>query len=148
MVVYNLEESVGFLLNRTLRKFNNVLNLKFKEYDITTEQYVVLLRMDTGDQGVTPKDLACRTEKDQANITRILDQLERKGLIKRSANALDRRSLKIYLTDTGLFLRRQLMPVEDKVNSQALSGLTTDQVDLFKAVLNQITKNMTAENIE
>lgn len=106
-----LEDSFGFLINHAGRRMSQLLTLHFQAYDITTEQWTVLHRLAEQD-GISQKELARRTEKDQTNITRILDHLQRKGLIERRANASDRRSFLTYITDKGRGLDQTLVPIE------------------------------------
>lgn len=45
---YTLEQSVGFMLGFTHRKAVALLAMRFKPYDITTEQFSVLFNVDRG----------------------------------------------------------------------------------------------------
>src|SRR3546814_19143622 len=67
---------------------------------LTFSQYVTLKKLAIGSTGVT--DLARAAELNPGAMTRLLDRLEAKGLVVRTADPTDRRALNIDLTDAGL----------------------------------------------
>lgn len=135
------DDSIGFLINRTGRKISHFLMGYFHQYDITTEQWGVLNKLGEED-GISQKDLAKRVEKDQTNVTRILDQLERKGLIMRMPNKEDRRSFLTYLTDEGRSVIKKLAPIEEEALSIATSQIPAEKLTELRQILIQITENI------
>ena len=132
-----LDESIGFQLSRATRKISQLLSSRFEPYGVTTEQFATLQRLAERD-GVSQKELASRAEKDQTNMTRILDQLERKGLIVRRPNAEDRRSFLIYSTEKGNRLAAELAPLERATLDALLEGLPDDRIEAFRAALSHL----------
>lgn len=137
----NLDNSLGFLLNRTNIRMKNTLLHKFKDYNITPEQWAVLNRLWVRD-GVSPKELAELTSKDQPTTVRILAKLEGKGFITRKVNPQDNRSFLIYLTPKGKSAKDILVPLALEALDIAISGIDKEQIEITKAVLNQIYKNL------
>jgi len=135
-----LDDSIGFLLSRTTRKLTQRLNARFEPYGVTTEQFAVLQRLAERD-GVSQKELAARVEKDQTNVTRILDQLERKRLVVRERSEEDRRSFVLRITDQGRTLSEALAPVERETIREALGGLSDERIAALRDALNQIWSN-------
>lgn len=133
----NLEDSFGFILNNTGRRVTQLLNLHLQPHEITTEQFSLLHRLNEQD-GISQKELAKRVGKDQTNITRILDQLERKGLAIRKPNQEDRRSFLAYVTDEGRALDAILVPIEQEVIRQVLADLSEEDVRHLKTLLTRI----------
>ncbi len=82
------EHLYGQMVSRTSRALIRYLTAHFKEDDITPEQWTVLKRLGEED-GITQKELALVTDKDQATLTKILDLLERKKLVRRGKNKED-----------------------------------------------------------
>lgn len=134
-----LDHSFGFILNHAGRRMTQLLSLHFQPYDMTTEQWVVLHRLACED-GISQKMLAIRAEKDQTNITRILDQLERKGLVERRANENDRRSFLTFITDQGRAMNDILSPIEQQLITTLLSGFTEEQATQLRELLLQLTQ--------
>ncbi|OME84085.1 hypothetical protein BK120_13355 [Paenibacillus sp. FSL A5-0031] len=133
-------QSVGYMLSNTGRKLNLRLHQLFQDYDVTPEQWSLLMYLDEHD-GMTHKDLAQRSDKDPANITRLVDQLERKALVRRVANPNDRRSQLLYLTANGRTCSNELAPIEEKFVAQLLTDISEDEIQSFKKFMAKITKN-------
>ncbi|AQS58162.1 MarR family winged helix-turn-helix transcriptional regulator [Desulforamulus ferrireducens] len=138
---FSIEDSLGFIMNRTNTKLKNELLQRLKPYDVTPEQWAVLNRLWER-EGLSPKELAELTSKDQPNIARILDKLEKKGLITRQTNPDDNRSFLIYLTDRGRELKDELIPLALAVLNKALRGIEQEQVKELKLLLNRIYTNL------
>lgn len=137
---FNLDDSVGYLINIVAGKLKNQLNRRFTAFDITSEQWAVLNRLWEKD-GVTQKDLAEKTFKDQANIGRILDKLEKKELIRRCVDTEDRRVLIVFLTQEGLKLRKELIPLASEVLNLAQKDISEKEVKVLETVLKKILRN-------
>ncbi|TXK78371.1 MarR family winged helix-turn-helix transcriptional regulator [Paenibacillus sp. N3.4] len=144
-----IDHSIGFMLNHAGRRMTQLLTSYYEPYEITTEQWSVLNRLAEED-GINQKLLAIRAEKDQTNMTRILDQLERKGLVERSANAEDRRSFLIHITTQGRALNDILLPIEKKVIDSLLQGFSEEQEANLRKLLSQLTNraNELIKNME
>ena len=69
----------------------------YYDYDISPEQWSLIFRV-VEKSGLTQKELSDTTYKDQANITRSIDRLEQKGLLRRAPNASDRRIINLFPT--------------------------------------------------
>lgn len=136
-----VDDSVGFIVSRTDAKMKNYLHQKFKSLDITTEQWGLLARLRV-ETGISQKELSDKSCKDQPNITRILDKLEEKGLIRREANPDDRRGFLVFLSESGARLRKKAVPIVQASLSQALKGFTEEETTLLKTLLNRIFDNL------
>lgn len=82
------------------RQLNAQLTL---EHGLTLSDFEVLLRLSRSpDQRMRRVDLADQVFLSASGVTRLLDGLERQGLVERAACASDRRVVYAVLTDTGL----------------------------------------------
>lgn len=140
-----VDDYIGFILNNASRKWSQFTTNFLKIYDITSEQAGIIRRLGE-EEGISQKNLSKRMEKDQTNVTRILDQLERKGLVRREANLEDRRSVLTYLTDKGKEINENIIPTELEIMDIALKGLSEEKMILFKDIINQIVENITMYN--
>ncbi|MDF9408799.1 MAG: Transcriptional regulator SlyA [Pelotomaculum sp. PtaB.Bin013] len=112
-----------------------------KPYDITPEQWGlinILFRKD----GISQKELSEKSFKDQPTITRILDNLEAKGMIERKINREDRRTFMIFLTNEGRDLRDKLLPIAEKTLQKVLTGFKEEEIEQLKIWLNKIYNNL------
>jgi DNA-binding MarR family transcriptional regulator len=72
----------------------------------------------------------------------MLDKLEIKGLVKRSAKENDRRAYLITITPEGKKLRDLLLKMGDAVMNKALNGLTEKQTEELSNMLQLIYENL------
>ncbi|WP_337099782.1 MarR family winged helix-turn-helix transcriptional regulator [Paenibacillus sp. YIM B09110] len=135
------KQSVGYMISNTGRKLNQSLQQQFHQSDVTPEQWTLLMTLDEKD-GISHKELAQRSEKDPANITRLVDQLEKKGLVRRAAHPNDRRSLLLHLTDLGRSAAHMLAPIEAAYVRQIVSGISPEEIQLFMQFMNKVNRNI------
>ncbi|MGG4169521.1 MarR family transcriptional regulator [Rossellomorea vietnamensis] len=137
------DESIGLYTSHTVKNIIRFLTLHLKDFDVTPEQWTVLKRLAEQD-GISQKELAKRSEKDQPTLTRILDILERKKLIYKEKNSEDRRSFLIFITEKGMKAKEELSPfIEDLYEDTILKGISEEELEVYKSVLSQINANMT-----
>lgn len=144
----NPEETIGFVAYRTSLSMKQYLLKNFKEngFDITVEQWGVMYRIFKND-GLSQNQIAEKSFKQGPNITRIIDDLEEKGLVLRSPDANDRRKYLLFLTDKGSADVMRLMSLLEKVKAGFSEGIS--QEDMFKTieVLNKIYHNINSKEV-
>ncbi|WP_127532865.1 MarR family winged helix-turn-helix transcriptional regulator [Paenibacillus kobensis] len=135
------EDSIGYLIVNTGRKMSHNLTQLFQSHHLTSEQWSLLLTLHNEDK-ISQKELADRTEKDPANVTRIVDQLERKGLVSRQPNPEDRRSYFMHITPAGRAAAVDLIPVENQFVADMLSGIPDTEIEAFRAFMGKLNRNI------
>ncbi len=142
-VFFPLENSLGFIMYRTALQMKAALQRRFKQegYDITTEQWSILLSLWERD-GRTQQEIADKTAKNKANITRFVDDLERSGYLTRTPDPRDRRKYTVYLTERGRDLRTRLMPIVLDVWKSFSNGISAEDLATTKSTLNRIFENI------
>ncbi len=138
---FRLEESLGFILNKTNTKLKNQLFQRFKEDDITPEQWSVLTCL-WQQEGVSPKELADLIYKDKPNTNRILEKLQAKELILRKLHPTDRRAYQIYLTERGWAIKDKLIAKVTQLQDEVTAGMEQAQVEEMKRLLNHMYANL------
>jgi DNA-binding MarR family transcriptional regulator len=132
------QQEVFLNLWRTYDRLRALEEELFGDYDLTPQQYnaLRLLRAEHPD-GLPTLTLAARLVSRAPDITRMLDKLERRGLIARVRPAENRRVVRVAITDTGLGLLKELAgPLRD-CHARQLGHLTPEQrrelVELLRA---------------
>lgn len=138
---FNMDESLGFIITRTSVKVKKEFVKRLRPYDLTPEQWSILNRLGEQD-GITQKELAERTFKDQPNTARILDKLEKKQLLRRADNPEDRRAFLVFLTDKGSAVRESIIPISTQLNKDAAKGLQEDESRQLIKLLNHVYENL------
>jgi len=139
----DLEQSLFLLIKRTSKIFRERLNRNFAEagHDVTSEQWRIIRCLGHKD-GQRQQDLADVVHKDKTCITRIVDSMEKRDLVVRIPDRLDRRQNLIYLTNKGKKLQEELMQIFLQTNLEAQDGIGTDQLDAFRDILAKINHNL------
>lgn len=135
------DRSLGFVIGETSAKMKNNLAKALKPYNVTPEQWVLLVHL-WDDDGITQKELAEKSNKDQPTTTRILDKLEKRGLLYRTADPNDRRAFLIYLTNEGKDAKEPLTGLARKALAIALHGLSNEEQELLRGLLKRIINNL------
>src|SRR5665647_3922789 len=97
-----------FELREQLRQF---MQKKFREnnIDLTYEMHQIMACLWEKD-GINQQELADLTLKDKASMTYLIDNLTKRGMVKRLEDTTDRRSKLIYLTPKGKQLGKKVEP--------------------------------------
>lgn len=139
---YNPEDSLGRLIadvsRRILAGFDE--ELAGQGMSITGAQWVILMRIARGCAS-TAAELCRFGHCDTGSMTRMLDRLEEKNLIRRVPSSKDRRVTHLELTKAGHDLLPHLPPVAIKVLNEHLEGFTRAELDQLKGFLNRIRAN-------
>ncbi|MFD1934890.1 MULTISPECIES: MarR family winged helix-turn-helix transcriptional regulator [Nonomuraea] len=91
------------------------------------------------EQSLRMGDLAAQTGLSTSGVTRVVDRLERDGLVVRQACATDRRASYAALTDKGAEKLQALLPQHLMDIEEAFTGLLTEeQLEQFLATLRVI----------
>jgi DNA-binding MarR family transcriptional regulator len=137
---YRPEQSVGHLMNKVLSSILAQADKQLAPYQLTYVQWLPLFKLLTHD-GITAACLARDIGMDPAAMTRSLDRLERKGLIRRERSTHDRRAVHLHLTDDGRQVAAHVPGVLANVLNGHLQGFTADEWQLMLALLQRMLSN-------
>ncbi|EGJ48709.1 MarR family winged helix-turn-helix transcriptional regulator [Desulfocurvibacter africanus] len=138
-----MDKSVGFKVVKLALRMKQELRRAFLAagLDVTPEQWAVMNKLYLA-EGLSQSELADQVCKDRPTITRILDTLERRGLVVRGRDHTDRRRYRVHLTMTGSEMRGKLYPVTKGLGDKLISGLDAEEIARFKASLEILLKNL------
>jgi DNA-binding MarR family transcriptional regulator len=97
---YDPEQSVGYLVRRILATLSAEVERELEPSGLTNAQWVPLLKLYMGSAS-TVAELARGCQLDTGGMTRLLDRLETKGLVRRVRSSEDRRVVNLELTGEG-----------------------------------------------
>ena len=109
--------------------------------DITVEQWSVLVHLWKED-GVNQQELCNKTFRDKPSITRLVDNLEKLGMVKRVVSKEDRRINFIFLTDEAKAMRDKTMQLANNTLMEGLEGVSIEDVEVVRRVLTQVYENL------
>lgn len=110
------------LLRHNLRRILGEAGL-----DVSPEQYFMLYKLYQKD-GVPQAQLADPAFGDYPNMTRMIDGLEKKGLVLRNNDPKDRRRYLIMLTDKGKLQMAALQPIVAREREQINTAFSNEEI--------------------
>lgn len=141
------DDSLGFLLNKVNLRLKSELLRCARTYEVTAEQWGVLNYIAEC-EGITQAELSDRTLKDRPNIGRITDKLTAKGLIERRPHPSDKRSHRLYVTETGSRLRVESIPIVSGVLAKATANIDVAELAQLQETLQKIYDNLESADKE
>jgi DNA-binding MarR family transcriptional regulator len=132
----SLEQEAFLNLWRTYDRLRALEDDLFARYDLTPQQYNALrLLRSARPEAVPTLDLASRLVSRAPDITRLLDKLEHRGLIRRERPADNRRVVRVGITGAGLQLLRELREPLVACHVRQLGHLSRKQLAELIALL-------------
>ncbi|HEX7180974.1 MAG TPA: MarR family transcriptional regulator [Thermoanaerobaculia bacterium] len=127
------QEGVVALL-RTADVVRRYIGRVLEPYGITPQQFNVLrILRGAGSEGIPTLTIGERMIEEAPGITRLLDRLEAKGLVRRERCPEDRRQVLCYAAPAGLELLEQIDGAMDAADDEALGMLSEeDKTELIR----------------
>jgi DNA-binding MarR family transcriptional regulator len=139
---YTAKSSVGYLIKRAHAMLMDLLENLFADRGFSFIHYAILTYVRDG-IAVNPKDICVQYRHDSGALTRVIDQLEKRGLLERVRRGADRRKVELQLTEEGRKTVESLIPlVVDKLNL-ALVDFSREEVAEFKRLLVKLNTRLT-----
>src|SRR5256884_2882739 len=104
---YQPRKSVGYLLSRVRIEMLTALDRELEAdrrlapLELSAAQFIIIANLAAAEGPMSASDLCKGISYDAGAMTRMLDRLESKGLIRRNRSAHDRRLMHLELTDEG-----------------------------------------------
>lgn len=138
-----LENVIYYLIEQTDRKAKAHSAQAFQQagIDITVEQWVLLKLIEQNPE-ISQNELAEKAIKDAASITRMLDILQKKGLVQRMAAPDDRRKYLLALTTEGTALIDAHMDLVMGLRKKGVKGFSKQELAVLQDMLLRIQGNL------
>lgn len=139
---------LGIYISRAFRAMSSNVNRSFAEngFDVTGEQWRVLFELWL-DDGQTQAELCERLLQDKTGVSRLIDGLEKRKLVRREKDMRDRRCKRIWLTDEGREREKDLLKLAHEAMQGAQAGIPQEDIETCKAVLSRIFLNLRDEEL-
>lgn len=139
-----LNKRVGAMLVATgvLSRVMALQTYTQKGFEITPEQYLVLsIIMDSGGE-LYQRQISEITYKDRPNVTRIINILEEKGLVKRTEDVCKRKIFKVSVTQKGIDMRQKIRPTMYELRAATTEGIDEAELQKTLIILEKMLNNM------
>jgi DNA-binding MarR family transcriptional regulator len=122
-------------------RYNQLFVKAMRPQRVTVSRYRTLaILMELAD--LTVNELARHSSIERSALSRLLDQLEREGLISRRLRATDRRALEIRITAKGRDAYLAMRPVRREVLRRATEGIAPGEIERMRAVIQLMLHNL------
>lgn len=136
-MMFNREESVGYMTNWAARLFARASDRQLKEIGISSGMLPIVFALCDG-QSLSQKALAEYAAIEQATMANTLSRMEREGLIERRVDPADRRSQLISLTPSAMTNAKRVRETIFFVNAAALQDLEESERAVFLQLLKRV----------
>ena len=123
------EENTGYLLWQVTMGWHLRMNQHLRPVGLTLTQFSLLAGLywlSRQGEAVTQQRLADYAHTDRMMTSKVLQTLERKGLVERHSHAQDGRAKQLRLTDAGESLLRQAHAVMEQADAQFFGPLQAE----------------------
>ena len=132
--------SVGYLMARARASLLSGLDAELAPFGLNAMQYAVLKHLTDG-SARTAADLCRAMYYDTGSMTRILDRLEERGLLRRERCREDRRVVFLRVAAAGRAQLPRLRAAGNRVVNDHLAGFNSAEVENLKSYLGRMIEN-------
>ena len=137
---------VPYLVSRTAGALNRAWHERLRVHGVTIARWQVLTILAEYD-GARLGQLAEMSGSEQSTTTRVIDQMERDGLVERRSAPDDKRVVEVWLTRAGRAMFRRLLPDAQDLVDTALAGLDDATARVLMDALATITTNLAEREV-
>jgi len=135
------ELRLGFLIHDVSRLRRSAFDRCLKHLNVTRSQWWVLAYLSRQD-GMTQSQLAEELDLGKVAIGGLIDRLEKSGLVRRDADASDRRVNRVFLEPKSKQLIARMRKVSHRMNEEILSGLPDERLESTAVTLDAMKRNL------
>jgi DNA-binding MarR family transcriptional regulator len=143
---YRAKDSVGYLIRRLYSILGSRIDTHLAVHGLTLMQWIVLIYVRDG-LARTASDIAREFQHDSGALTRVIDQLEERGYLRRERSLEDRRFVELKLTPPGRQIIELLLPKVLEELNWALEPLDRVEFEQFCSYLGRILDHLQASEI-
>ncbi|MEG0446758.1 MAG: MarR family transcriptional regulator [Comamonas sp.] len=141
-------DRLGFLMVTLTRQWRRLVEEQLAASGLTDATWTPLIHLRAWGDGVTQKELAERVGLDGSSLVRLLDILEGHAWVERRADAADRRSKRIFLTDEGHAAVDRIRATMLQAELAMLQDLSETEVEAMLGGVNKIRARIEQMHVE
>lgn len=139
---FSLQKMMGFYVNRTAYLMSEGIAQRFTQHGfaISAQDFGILNLLWQAD-GLTHSHIAEKMLRDKTTITRRIDGMVKKGLLRREVDPQNRRNIRVYLTPQSQACKATLIQILRDFHAEVLAGITPEDVTTTMQTLEKIINN-------
>ena len=136
-----LDGYLPYLLNRAGARIATAFSEEVRPLGATLQTWRVLAALHERD-GRRMGDLSETTSIEVSTLTRLVDGMEKKGLVTRRRDAADARAVTLHAAPAGRRMTRIILPIAERYEKVALEGFSEAEARVLKTALRRLFDNM------
>ena len=136
-----ITESTGYLLARTCKSHRNKAGELLAAIDLYVGQEILLIHL-WRENGQSLYEMAECMRVQPATVSRMIERMEKAGLVERRKDLDDGRVSRVFLTEAGQKMREPVHRVWAELESICMANLTSDEKILLRRLLLQVEQNL------
>jgi DNA-binding MarR family transcriptional regulator len=139
--VRQIQDYIGFQVLQVHKAHRQRAEGALNKLGIHTGQEMILLQLWI-EEGIPQSQLAASMDVEPPTATKMLQRMERAGLIERRPDPEDARVSRVYLTARGRALEKPVLDVWKQLEAQTVAGLSLTEQTLLHRLLMQVLTNL------
>jgi len=131
---------VSYITDGAMKRITDAFGQRLQGSGITRIQWIALYYIQSS-QAISQRELSHKMTITDSSAGRLVDRLQRDGLVKRVPSPTDRRVTLLELTEEGDRTISELFHVGVEFNDDIMEGITEEEICTFQRVLEKMTEN-------
>jgi len=136
---------VGYIADNSSKIICDAFSERVMKLGVTRVQWIALYYLGK-EEFISQKELAEKMNIKESSVARLLDRMERDGLVERVKNENDKRVTNLRLTDKGKKYAIELLPEGEEFGKLLYKNISDEEMKIFTRVLSKMVSNVN-ENI-
>lgn len=139
------EQTIDFPIRLAWHKISRLYNNEASKYGGSMSLGYILLNIEQ--EGTPSTSLGPKMGMEATSLARTLKSMQEKNLIYRKTDKLDKRKVRIYLTELGLEMREVAKQAVINFNEKIQSQIDNKKLEIFFDVIGEINEIIETEDI-
>jgi MarR family transcriptional regulator for hemolysin len=140
--VNSLDRDPLVVLSNVARMMRTLADARARNHGMTRAQWMILVWLDR-QPGMSQNEMAALIEVEPITVGRLVDRLERRGMVERRPDPADRRIWRLHLKPEAEPMLQEIAKARVELNAMMIAGLPKKDLDTTIDCLLQMKTNMT-----
>lgn len=132
-------DKIAILIKRKALAVDKFAGQILAPYELSNTQYKIMKFLySKPDTAVRQTDIESKFSLTNPTVTGIIQNLEKKGLVQRIPNPVDKRSKLLMLTKQAMAIREELYQIGESIEAYVTANLSQDECEELVRLLNKI----------
>lgn len=141
----DLKFNTALMVLYTGLMMDRYIDSKTSKYSQNRSRLDIMHTLITHGGTLKPSDLSKMVFRSKQTITKIIDSLEKDGMVKRKPMGKDRRTREVSITRKGLDSIKESLPHTLQISNTAMPTLSQEQMEELNAILRQIRRHLLSQ---